>query len=793
VQSEFIKESIKHLQDSELYKALDTLRSASKSEGLTKDLLSCFYFSYHLLFLMAKHQSQDSEKYERLRNFCLFKLRKENVEYNVFLDLYLFFEANFRTFQRFVWFDKRGLQEKLLIQAKSVESASKEAEFYELLFFNKYDECVNLLLAEDFDDDFIHSFLSKQTVFTNKEEKIEKLRLLEKKYSPAESNYFLFIDLYVECDEYDKLYELFNKFPSLKDPNKAMYVTYGGICLKLEKYNEALTFFESQNDNSLKHLKIAECYEATGNTKQAISFYKKSMKHFRSGIWKTAPDALIRLEAFDELDDALNDEGGKWHQYNQGLGKYYQGLVLYFKKQYKESIKQLDDAVSLLEAGSQKKPNDWYYYQALNNYEITLSWLERAYNQLIEAQDYNMESHSGLNYSNYFSYHSFQENMTQLNLNTNHEYEEERNKLEEKIWKQYALYGQEIYKQAKKEKFPLSNERELFYLSFFETKRETNKKVKILKAKVNANPNNALSHQELGRALLKSGEYQVAEKHFKRAIKLSDRYFVDLHGVSELSLIDLKLKMGETSLAGNNRLFESSMRNYIAHNSYKKNGQTFFMDNVLYKYHSFSLNTISSLSNQYLFFSESQRFNDPFDVNPHLINSLFDELSVDENLFKSFSLAQAKDNLLMWAHYAEEHCGICIGYKFEYLPSHIGKGEIAYKDTLLKENEAFKAIEEYWLTKGKDWEYEREVRLLHFGEDNLIPYCFDRQDAALDKKIVLNITEIIVGLNFKNTNQSILRTLINDIEEKQGQKIKIFKASKDNQHPLKLTIKEYFL
>ena len=118
----------------------------------------------------------------------------------------------------------------------------------------------------------------------------------------------------------------------------------------------------------------------------------------------------------------------------------------------------------------------------------------------------------------------------------------------------------------------------------------------------------------------------------------------------------------------------------------------------------------------------------------------------------------------------------------------MGKGEINYKDSLLKENKTFEALNDYWLTKGKDWEYEKEVRLLHFGERTKINYCFDKQQALEERKISVKINKIVLGLRFSKDNESILMPILKGIEERQNQKVKVLRASKDENHPLRLNI-----
>ena len=86
----------------------------------------------------------------------------------------------------------------------------------------------------------------------------------------------------------------------------------------------------------------------------------------------------------------------------------------------------------------------------------------------------------------------------------------------------------------------------------------------------------------------------------------------------------------------------------------------------------------------------------------------------------------------MWAHYADSHKGICIGYELEELPLKVRYDEIyptlsekwingileeqiADKDEFkkrFKEKYFIEIVEKIYLTKSKAWDYEEEWRLI---------------------------------------------------------------------------------
>ncbi len=234
----------------------------------------------------------------------------------------------------------------------------------------------------------------------------------------------------------------------------------------------------------------------------------------------------------------------------------------------------------------------------------------------------------------------------------------------------------------------------------------------------------------------------------------------------------LKIKNSEQK---KRKLFDKSIKDFIFYNSYQKDTRTTYFLQTLFKYQSFSINSLSSLSENYLYFANPEQLNDPFDVASESLEKQFKNLKLNKSDFKLCSLSQINNNKLMWAHYTNEHTGICVGYKFLYLPNYVGKSEVKYKNTNLNEKEIFNNILEYWIVKSEDWEYEKEVRLLHYGEKQKIHYTFDVDEAINKKIIALKIESITLGLKFKN--KDILKPIILEIERKQDKKIQIFEAN----------------
>lgn len=86
-------------------------------------------------------------------------------------------------------------------------------------------------------------------------------------------------------------------------------------------------------------------------------------------------------------------------------------------------------------------------------------------------------------------------------------------------------------------------------------------------------------------------------------------------------------------------------------------------------------------------------------------------------------------NLLMWAHYASSHKGICI----EFLNNGDSFQPVEYVSSFPTESDDF------FLVKSKHWEYEKEYRFVTQKVDQKINL----------QEIGLSVNSIILGANFK--------------------------------------------
>lgn len=185
----------------------------------------------------------------------------------------------------------------------------------------------------------------------------------------------------------------------------------------------------------------------------------------------------------------------------------------------------------------------------------------------------------------------------------------------------------------------------------------------------------------------------------------------------------------------------------------------------LFKYESFSVQSLLNLKTQTVFFAAPSGFNDPYDCaikavldDPtsdeieklreiylakdwpkHLIEKLestpLDKLKptliraamdANEQVIDTFiqnrgvsCFSEANDELLMWAHYADKYQGFCLEFDTNNALFEKAK-KVDYVDEIPKLNiQSVYAdgqrskILELFCTKSKAWEYEKEWRVIH--------------------------------------------------------------------------------
>lgn len=178
----------------------------------------------------------------------------------------------------------------------------------------------------------------------------------------------------------------------------------------------------------------------------------------------------------------------------------------------------------------------------------------------------------------------------------------------------------------------------------------------------------------------------------------------------------------------------------------------------VYKYHRINKFLYDLLINNEIWFSEPYSFNDPFDCNltidgnntpdqirnyfkianwnkskdidgtiQQLIATNFQDQEAFQKKINSISkqvigklglscFTQTKDNLLMWAHYTEDHKGICLEFDHSkdlefFRPFKKVEYDKVYP-TYNYYNNKKNVVAQLMLHKSDHWKYEKEVRLI---------------------------------------------------------------------------------
>jgi hypothetical protein len=210
----------------------------------------------------------------------------------------------------------------------------------------------------------------------------------------------------------------------------------------------------------------------------------------------------------------------------------------------------------------------------------------------------------------------------------------------------------------------------------------------------------------------------------------------------------------------------------------------------LYKYRPVDANALAMLASDKLFLSPLDAFNDPFealDWNPTLETRITAQrqgtFAVSEPpiqapnsgvALRACSLSEESQDLLMWGHYADRHCGFCIRFEFandaelsELLHPVRYEPKIPDVDPDNGRNgdDLLLAV----LTKSDKWSYEREWRIIGqmspAESDASELFATYKQDA---------ITGILFGVRTPELHKSLIRKVLHD------RRLEYYQAEKQN-------------
>ncbi len=243
-----------------------------------------------------------------------------------------------------------------------------------------------------------------------------------------------------------------------------------------------------------------------------------------------------------------------------------------------------------------------------------------------------------------------------------------------------------------------------------------------------------------------------------------------------------------------------------------------------YKYLPFDIGSLKVLTQGTIKFTKPSEFNDPFDCDPGHDSEKIEEYlekrpDFIEKVAKFLNLSgtqiqeekphmvarlrnainnglfgqSASDNvgiccltkdplsLLMWAHYADNHKGFVVEFDipiesydkpesevefFELLIPH----EVNYnqmKPIVAFDDSLEEKLEKQFLTKGKDWEYEQEERVVDYiRKAGIHPY---------KREVIL--CSVIAGAKMERSNYDLLETILQRLNEEHDLEVNLHQAS----------------
>ena len=214
-----------------------------------------------------------------------------------------------------------------------------------------------------------------------------------------------------------------------------------------------------------------------------------------------------------------------------------------------------------------------------------------------------------------------------------------------------------------------------------------------------------------------------------------------------------------------------------------------------FKYRAVNKNLIDSLVNSYLYFSHPSNLNDPFDCQVDIrkstnyaiskvpsglksdiptriskLNGFIDEIQRRMTVIGVCSFSLTLEEPLLWAHYADEHRGICLFYEFpedfilDRTNEIVGVSDIEYGENPLSDwfidiipDQIEDGFYDYFTTellkrvliiKASGWNYEQECRIirqkagpLSVPKEFLKQVCFGMNVSDSDKNLISKIVD----------------------------------------------------
>ena len=499
---------------------------------------------------------------------------------------------------------------------------------------------------------------------------------------------------YSNNKEYKKALDSFNKVIEIDKNNKEAYYLKGILYTDLKKYKEAL-------DNFNKVLEIDPNAKETYNVRGCINVYLKKYK-----------EALEDYNKGIELDP------------NCEIFYFNRGLLYTELEKYEEALNDFNKVIEINKYNKRAYYNKGYLYvelkkynEALENFKKVIE-IDKTYKKAYNSQGiiYNILADSEIKSSKKLEYY--------INAINNFSKIKDKNTIiNKKIIELKLIANKNDYSEKEIENLKGSKidiKKIDYNLIYDELKNENlEKELAYYIGKILIN--------ELKEVLKKD---QIDFKIFENLKKMRCFYSAEILG--EISyLIDEYPTHKTTIVETIQKYFLENLKNN--YNLFTKK-EKLNIDSV-FMYKSINKRTLEAIIKKGILKSKAEYFNDVFDPFYKKFYPKMSEL-LSNVRFSCFS--KKNNNLLLWAHYGDNHRGICLKYKLpKEMENNVFLDEIIYSEIKIKPikpieqdegdskqyetitlEEKGLTIHDAFLRKHKDWQYEEELRMIYINENN---------------------------------------------------------------------------
>ncbi|MGB1158401.1 MAG: tetratricopeptide repeat protein [Porticoccaceae bacterium] len=281
--------------------------------------------------------------------------------------------------------------------------------------------------------------------------------------------------------------------------------------------------------------------------------------------------------------------------------------------------------------------------------------------------------------------------------------------------------------------------------------------IEQFKKAIENNPKDESAYFCLGNSLLNLDKYTDASHQYKRATEIEPQ-FAEAYGNWGNALF----------LSNKYKLATKKYRKAIIL-AFAKISNNYDYTRELFKFTAINKDTLSNLANKQVFFQNPSNFNDPLD-SPLITQH---EAQIPKPLrdlvlkVRVFSLARQHvrgkkpySSILMWSHYADQHKGLCIGYKFKgdlFGKHSLCLGDINYTNTIRDDywQSVESTIKSGFFQKYQSWRYEHESRIIWLPMKDNCNGCMEMSDG-------IEISSVTFGYKTSDSDIALVKQLLGD-------------------------------